>query len=158
MNISFFDQTRKDEKTPYGESVRLSNELRPIHSFQYRGRYGYNITVPTKWGFDCETAPYSDFKFWLYNRKIKKSSSLFWFVIRIMCWRFEDKHTEIRARLSKRRLLEFDLILSQMKKENEWMARVSYQNLVELDSNSSLNIKNIRVEQLRNGNIISKKK
>lgn len=142
MNLSIFDQTRKNEDSTYGESVRLSNELRYMagHTDPNTGFW-----IPEKLGFNCETAPYSDFTNWLNDATIKKSKSLFWFVIRIMAWRFEDKHTEIRNNLDQSRVLEFDLILSQMKKELEWVGRVGYQNMVELDPDSPINKNNIKV-------------
>lgn len=132
MNISILDQIRKGQHTTYGEAVRLSNELRskPASSFEIGG---ITYTIPAKTGFDCETAPYSDFTSWFNDITIKKSQSLFWFVIRIMAWRFPDKHTEIRSNLAERRRLEFDLILSQMKNEIEWVGTVGYQNMVRLD-------------------------
>jgi len=133
MTIPLFDQTRKSELSSYGESVRLSNELRAIQSFSFTNGIGKIITVPTKWGFDVETADYSDFNLWLNDSTIKKSESLFWFVIRIMAWRFPLKHIEIKTNLADRRKLEFDLILSQMKKEVEWIGTVSYSNMVRLD-------------------------
>lgn len=113
MNISLLDQTKKGQHNSYGEVVRLSNELRAT--------------------FNCEAADYFDFMSWLNNPAIKKSQVLFWFVIRIMAWRFPTKHTEIRNKLAERRRLEFDLILSQMKKEVEWVGTVGYQNMVRLD-------------------------
>lgn len=147
MNLPTFDQSRKHELTSYGESVRLSNELRAKPEQVYN--FGLN-KIPVRWGFDCETAPYSDFVSWLSNTNIKKSKSLFWFVIRIMAWRFPDKHTEIRNNLTDRRRLEFDLILSQMKKEFEWVGLVGYQNMVELNPDSPLNKNNMRIIKKNN--------
>lgn len=140
MNIPLFDQSRVKELSSYGESVRLSNELRAVQSSQYT-RWTVNkfdvgenktYTIPAKWGFDCETADYSTFTTWL-NSNSKKSQSLFWFVIRIMAWRFPTKHAEIKTNLAPRRRLEFDLVLSQMKKESEWVGTVGYSNMVRLD-------------------------
>lgn len=48
------------------------------------------------------------------------------------------KHTKIRTNLVDNRKLEFDLILSQMKKEFEWTGLVGYQNMVMLDPDSPL--------------------
>jgi hypothetical protein len=141
LNIPLFDQTRKMELSSYGESVRLSNELRAVPAHQEQ-RIETNVfgqeelktyNIPSKWGFDCETAPYSDFNTWLNDITIKKSQSLFWFVIRIMAWRFPENHSLMRSNMSERRLLEFDLILSQMKKEVEWCGTVGYSNMVRLD-------------------------
>ena len=145
MNISIFDQTRKDERNSYGEAVRLSNELRYQPAKTYIDEFGFRVDISERWGFNCETAPYSDFVKWLNDNSIKKSKSLFWFVIRIMAWRFPEKHTAIKNSLSENRKLEFDLILSQMKKEYEWCGLTGYQNQVELNSDSLSNKKNIRI-------------
>ena len=141
MNLPTIDQARKMEQTSYGECVRLSNELRAKPS--YVNRLG--VTVPAKDGFDLETADFNKFAIWLSNPLIKKSASLFWYVIRIMAWRFPTKHTDIRFNLSTRRRLEFDLILSQMKKEFEWCGKVGYQNNVVLEKANELNKKDIKV-------------
>lgn len=133
MNISLLDQAKEKLESSYGESVRLSNELRAKQTRFEIDVDGIRRDYPAKWGFDCETAPYSDFTRWLNDVTIKKSQSLFWFVIRIMAWRFPTKHIEIRTNLAERRRLEFDLILSQMKKEIEWIGTVGYQNMVRLD-------------------------
>lgn len=153
MNLPVFDQTRKDELSSYGESVRLSNELRAIPDHQIQRKepniFGkeelktYNI--PSKWGFDCETANYSDFVTWL-NSNIKKSQSLFWFIIRIMCRRFPERHSEIRMNLTDNHKFEFDLILSQMKNEIEWIGTVGYSQMVRLDK--SLNDNQIKIIKL----------
>lgn len=155
MNIPLFDQTRESELSSYGESVRLSNELRAVQSSQYTrlvdngfGSFdNKTFNIPAKWGFNCETADYSDFTTWL-NSDIKKSESLFWFVIRIMAWRFPEKHSEMRLNIAVRKQLEFDLILSQMKKESEWIGTVGYSGMVRLDG-SLTNSKN-RIVKLKN--------
>ena len=98
-------------------------------------------------GFNCETADYSYFKNWL-NSNNKKSESLFWFVIRIMAIRFPEKHIDIKMNLASRHRLEFDLILSQMKNETEWVGTVGYSQMVRLDD-SLLNLNN-RVVKLKN--------
>lgn len=140
MNISLFNQNRNNEQTSYGESVRLSNELRYFvggNRINLDGDIVYD--KPRLWGFDVETANYNKFTFWLNDVTIKKSQSLFWFAIRIMAWRFQEKHTEIKTNLSINDQLEFDLILSQMKKETEWVGTVSYANMVRLDGSLSNN-------------------
>tara|TARA_R110002020_G_scaffold337147_1_gene552654 strand:+ start:679 stop:1152 length:474 start_codon:yes stop_codon:yes gene_type:complete len=154
--ISKFDQSRVLENNAYGESVRLSNELRAKQSYSYT-QYGTGIIidVPAKDGFDCETADYNKFTAWLNNSSIKKSASLFWFVIRIMAWRFPLKHSEIKNNLSIKRREEFDLILSEIKKELEWTGMVGYQNHVTLDK--SLNNLHIKSIKLRDGNYKSVK-
>jgi len=148
MNLPMFDQTREREQTPYGESVRLSNELRSKLATTKFTAIGLE-NVPVKWGFDCETAPYSDFITWLNDGTIRKSQSNFWFTIRIMVWRFPTKYTEIKNNLASRRRLEFDLIVSQLKKEVEWVGTVGYQNMVRLDD--SLTNPRVKIVKLRNG-------
>jgi len=145
MIIPRFDQTRKEEKTSYGESVRLSNELRYKPARTQIGLDGLRIDYPAINGFNCETADYSEFISWLNDTTKKKSKSLFWFVIRVMVWRFPEKHTEIKNSLSDRNKIEFELILSELKKEQEWLGLTGYQNQVELNPDSELNSKNIRV-------------
>ena len=148
-NLSLFDQTRMFELSSYGESVRLSNELRYSPSGNKKNHDGFKFFDNGRlWGFDCETADYSNFTLWLSNTNIKKSQSLFWFVIRIMAWRFPERHSEIRVNLAENHRLEFDLILSQMKKEAEWVGTVSYQNMVRLDA--TLTDVNNRIVKLKN--------
>jgi len=134
MILPMFDQSRKNERSVYGESVRLSNELRFKTAFS-RIENGITVRYPDEWGFDCETADYDTFVLWLKSN-VKKSASKFWFVIRLMAWRFPEKHREIRQSLSERRRIEFDLILSEMKKEVEWIGRVGYTNLTVLSEKS----------------------
>lgn len=163
MILPLFDQTRKNERSSYGESVRLSNELRAVPSYEktvfdtdIQGGGVKTITIPAKWGFNCETADYKDFNTWL-NSTVKKSASLFWFVIRIMAWRFPQKHAEMRTNLAERRKLEFDLILSQMKREFEWVGTVGYSGMVRLDGsltkphNKIIKLKNDGYKIVRKG-------
>jgi hypothetical protein len=157
MIISLFDQTRKEERTAYGESVRLSNELRYKPARTQIGLDGLRIDYPAINGFDCETANYSKFTLWLNDTTKKKSKSLFWFVIRLMAWRFPEKHTEIKNSLSDRNKIEFELILSELKKEQEWIGLTGYQNQVELNPDSELNNKNVRVIKKNNDRYVTKK-
>jgi len=149
-NLPIFDQSRERESNAYGEAVRLSNELRSKPARTEITMEGVRKEYPAVNGFDCETADYSEFTLWLNDTTKKKSKSLFWFVIRIMAWRFPEKHTEIKTNLSENNHLEFELILSQMKKEQEWLGLTGYQNQVELDPDSSLNSKNVRVIKGKN--------
>ena len=67
--FALFDQSRKNENNSYGEAVRLSNELRAVKEHQIKyitpNIFGKEelktINIPSKWGFDCETALYNDF-------------------------------------------------------------------------------------------------
>lgn len=123
----------------------MSNELRAKPSRTEISMEGVRKDYPAISGFDCETADYSEFTLWLNDITKKKSKSLFWFVIRVMVWRFPEKHTEIKESLTPRRRLEFELILSELKKEQEWLGLTGYQNQVELNPDSPLNSKNVRV-------------
>lgn len=129
MNIPLFDQTRKDEHNTYGEFGRLANQLRPKAAITGIGSDGLRFDYPAKWGFDCETAPYSDFETWMNSELRKESKVLFWFVLRVMAWRFPDKHTEIKSKLNIKDNLEFDMILSEIRHEENWLGEVSYQNM-----------------------------
>ena len=60
MNISLFDQSRKKELTPYGEAVRLSNELRTRKAETIINRFGDRLDIKFKQGFDIETCSISD--------------------------------------------------------------------------------------------------
>ena len=65
-----------------------------------------------------------------------------------MCCRFPEKHTEIRNRLTLHLRKEFDIILSQLKREIEWIGTVGYSNMVRLDG--SLTKPFNRVVKLKN--------
>lgn len=154
MNLPMFDQKRENELSSYGESVRLSNEVRAVQAHQetlkiiniFGKEEEKTFNIPAKNGFDVETADYSEFVLYLNDTTIKKSESKFWFMIRIMCVRFPEKHSEIRANLNSRHHLEFDLVLSQMKNEIEWVGTVGYQNMVRLDKSlDSLRTKVIKL-------------
>jgi len=145
MNLPLFDQTRERELSSYGEAVRLSNELRAKPARSVINYDGERIDYPAKDGFDCEIAEYNQFIIWLNDSNKKKSRSLFWFVIRIMSIRFPEKHNEIRNSLSDRNKVEYGFILSEMSNEIEWFGLTGYQNQVELNPSSELNIKNIKV-------------
>jgi len=157
INLPPLDQNRKEEQNAYGESVRLSNELRTKPAYVTYGIRNEEIIHPQVNGFNCETADYSQFVTWLNDNTKSKSRSLFWFVIRIMAIRFPEKHHEIRASLAQKHQLEWDLILSQMKNEMEWIGLCSYQNQVELDINSPLNYKNIKVVKGKNDTYSTKR-
>ena len=92
--MDLLNQTRESEESNYGEAVRLSNEIRSKPSrIVINPIDGSSSTIPAKTGFDFETATYTQFTTWLGDNSIKKSDSLFWFVIRVMTVRFPDKHT-----------------------------------------------------------------
>lgn len=162
MNIPNFDQTRirRDNgevfEEPYSQAVRLSNELRAKIARTIIDVNGERRDYPAKWGFDCETADYLDFTKWLNDTTIKKSPSLFWFVIRVMVRRFTTKHGEIRLNLNEKHRLEFDLILSEMTTEEEFLGNVGFQNKVRLDK--SLDDNRSKTIILRDGTIKTTRK
>ena len=144
-NLSTFDQSRERESNAYGEAVRLSNELRSKPARTEISMEGVRKEYPAISGFDCETANYSVFTLWLNDITKKKSKSLFWFVIRIMSVRFPEKHNQIRDSLTDNNKLEYEFVLSELKQEQEWLGLTGYQNQVELNPDSPLNSKNVRI-------------
>ena len=145
MNLPELEQSRKNEQGPLGEIIRLHNELLPIQAHQITRKisnhFGKEETktfnIPARLGFDDRTAPYKRFVEWLSDTTIKKSESLFWHVIRTMARRFEDKHTDIKTRLHPKHHTEFELILSEMKNEDEWAGTVGINGMVRLDGSLS---------------------
>lgn len=135
MNISILDQTKATPKlkTPYAEAVRLSNELRPQQARTTINIFGVREDLPAKWGFHEETAPISDFYKWLNDPTIDKSTSLFWHVIRVMAMRFESEHANMKSKLNPRHLNEFELILSELRNEVEFLGEVGFSGMVRLD-------------------------
>lgn len=131
--MELLNQARKNEESSYGEAVRLSNELRAKQAYDITDLFGNIRTIPAKSGFDCETALYGEFTAWLGDNSIKKSESLFWFVIRVMSVRFPDKHNNIRFNLVVDNQHEFDLIKAQSKNNVDWFGEVGYFNKVRLD-------------------------
>ena len=161
MNLPTFDQTRKDEKNTYGESVRLSNELR------YRPLGTKMVTDPitTKlvsvidegrlWGFDVETAEYGKLLSYFTDKRIKKrSASLIAFVNRILSIRFTTDYNNDKLKIEKViGRAEMELIQSETKNEIEWVGEVSYQNMVRLDG--SLTNNRVRSVKLKDGSFKS---
>ena len=133
MNISLFDQSRKDELTTYGEAVRLSNELRSKKAVTRIDRILGRIDIPAKQGFDIETCNISDFKKWIHNKKEKKSQSILAFVYRIISVRFPDEFKTFKQQIDNSFKLELELIESQSKNEIEWFGLTGFQNNVRLD-------------------------
>ena len=144
MNLSNVDYSKYLDNSAYGEFVRLTEELMPKQVPIYNEKLQV-IGYREKLGFDWKSAPYSSFTNWLNNTSIKKSRSLFWTVIDIMIWRFPEKHNEIRNNIADNRKLEFDLHVSEFKKEYEWIGCRGYQNMVELNPDSIINRKDVRI-------------
>lgn len=143
VNLPTFDQSRKDELTPYGEAVRLSNELRSKPHQTFIDRFGNRIEIPSKTGFDCETADFIQFADWLVNTNIKKSESLISFIHRILAVRFPTEYAQYKDKILPNFKTEFEMIQSEARNEVEWIGQVGFQNMVRLDK--SLNNPNIKV-------------
>lgn len=157
ITLTKFDQSRKEERTTYGEAVRLSNTIRAKPSQPITNIYGQIISwKDPQAGFDVEDADYNKFTAWLSDMTKKKSQSLFWFVIRVMAWRFPENHSQIRQNLAVKHQLEFDYILSNMRHEVEWLGEVSYQNMVRYDG--SLTANNVEVIRKNDGVSVRTKK
>ncbi len=161
MNLPTLDQTREKEMTPYGESVRLSNELRLIPDGTKLILNEANVLVKVftggrLWGFDIETASYGKLLSYFTDSRIKKrSESLIAFVNRILSIRFPNEYAQDKNKIEKIiGYSEYSLIQSEAKNEMEWFGEVSYQNKVRLDG--SLTNPNVRIEKLNSGRFISK--
>ena len=164
MNLPIFDQTRKDELTPYGESVRLSNELRLIP--QGTKIIIDEITNQPKsvfdegrlWGFDIETADYGKLLSYFTDNRIKKrSQSLISFVNRILSIRFVTEYNNDKIKIHKViGKSEMTLIQSESKNDMDWAGMVSYQNNVRLDG--SLTNHKVQSIKKRNGSIEIRKR
>jgi len=156
LNISPFDQTKKDDTTFEGEAVRLANELRSKPSRTFIGPAGERQDIPAKQGFDVETADFNTMVNYLADTRIKKSESSRAFVHRVLAWRFPTEYAQHRDGIDNRYKLEFEMIQSNSKKDIEDLGRVGYQNNVRLDG--SLTKNNVRTEKQRNGKIRSVRK
>lgn len=133
MNIPLFDQSRESELTFYGESVRLSNELRAKPAHTVIGVRGMRFDYPAKDGFDIETCTVRQIQNWINNSTIKKSQSLLMFVFRIFCVRFPIEYAEQKKLIDARFQREMEYIESQAKNEIEWFGQTGYSNFVRLD-------------------------
>lgn len=152
MNIPFFEQTRKDEQTTYGEAVRLSNELRAKPARTQINPDGIRIDIPAKTGFDIETCDVIDIQNWLNDFTIKKSPSLLMFVHRVFAVRFPDEYARLRDVIDARFKREFEMVQSEAKNEIEWFGEAGYQNLVRLDG--SLTNPKLRITKMQDGRVI----
>lgn len=158
MNLPIFDQNRSGETNPYGESVRLSNELRfiPAGNVLRENSFGDLESVWSdgrQWGFDIETADYTKLINYFSDTRIKKrSASLIAFVNRIIAVRFPTEYSQDKDKIDKLiSMREFELIQSEAKNEVEWFGQVSYQNMIMLDG--SLTNTKVKTTILRDGSI-----
>ena len=143
------------KKTFEGESIRLSNELRAKPARTILNVLGQRVEIPAKQGFDIETADYLIIKNWL-NGNAKKSQSLFWFVVRTLALRFPDKHTEIKRNLALKHKLEFELILSELRNEVEFLGKVGFSGMVRLDKSLTKSKNKVVID--KNENVSIKRK
>tara|TARA_R110002051_G_C8556303_1_gene473487 strand:+ start:277 stop:741 length:465 start_codon:yes stop_codon:yes gene_type:complete len=152
MILPLADQTREREQSPYGEAVRLSNEVRPViaHTDIETG-----LWIEARQGINIETDGYPRFMVLLSSGKLN-NHSLTCFILRIMAWRFPNKYNEIKSKLNRADKIEFDLIISNIRYEFEWLGETGYQNKVRYDK--TLNKHNIISIKTRNGNFITKRK
>lgn len=133
MGLEFFDQTRKEENTFYGEAVRLSNELRAKPAQTIIDKFGNRLDIPFKDGFDIETCDLSKINSWLNDFRIKKSESLVMFVFRVVSIRFPSEFADLKANAHPLLRNELEMVESEAKKEIEWVGQVGFQNMVRLD-------------------------
>lgn len=149
MNIPLADQSREGENSPYGEAVRLSNEVRPIPAHR---DIETGLWVPAKQGVHIETDGFPRFMILLASGKLD-NPSLTWCVLRAMAWRFPTKYAEIKNRLNAINKNEFDLIVSNIRHEFEWLGETGLQNKVRYDGR--LNNPNVRSVKNRDGSFKS---
>ena len=101
MIIPILDQSRKDERSRYGEAVRLSNGFR--NHLQVIKKNDLNeiiVNNPAKTnGFDIETAPMIKFKEFLSSNIVKSQSEIS-FLNRVMAWRNEDDYNKQSLKLN----------------------------------------------------------
>lgn len=151
MTTLTFDQTRKNELSYYGESVRLANELRAKPSRFYIDDEGNRIDIPGKQGFDIEDADFMTIVNWLADTRNEKSESLIAFVHRCLSVRFPTEYAQYKDNIINRYKMEYEMIQSNSRNEIEWLGEVGFQNKIRLDN--SLNINNVKIIKDRNENI-----
>lgn len=126
MPISY-DETFENDLTCHGEFVRLYKRVKTDRSQEVDE--GGKIKAEAYTGIDVITAPYEDFVTWL-NRPEETEASIVWFVLRVMCYRFTDKHSEIRSNLNTQQQSEWDMLVSECPKDGDvsWFGRVGFSN------------------------------
>jgi hypothetical protein len=133
MNISNFDQNKKDSITFEGEAVRLSNEFRSKPARTFLNMYGNRVDIPAKRGFDIETCDFLTMANYLADSRIYKSESQIMLLHRIMSVRFPNEYTQNKSKIENRYNLEMELIESKSKNDISWFGEVGFQNKVRLD-------------------------
>jgi hypothetical protein len=159
MNLPRFDENRKHETggSPYGEAVRLANELRSRAARTILDQWGGREDIPARKGFDVETCDLEVLRTWLNNLSIKKSASLIMFVHRIIAVRFPDKYANIQRFVNKSKGFtnEYQLIQSEARNEVEWFGEVGFQNMVRLDG--SLSKSHVKPRKVKGGKFTFKR-
>jgi|APSaa5957512535_1039671.scaffolds.fasta_scaffold44210_2 hypothetical protein len=134
MIIPMLDQSRKDERSRYGEAVRLSNGFR--NHLQIIKKDDLNeiiVNTPAKTdGFDIETASMIKFKEFLSSNIVKSQSEIS-FLNRVMAWRNEDDYNKQSLKLNSISKLEKELIQSSSLKEVEFLGDSGLNGKVRLD-------------------------
>jgi len=135
MILEEFDQSRKNELTFYGESVRLYNETLPKPSKTFIDNItGERTDIPAKRGIDLRICSFNECVNFLADTRIKKSESSMAFVHRIMAVRFSTEYAQSRDKIDTRYKMEYELIQSKAKNEMEFLGEVGFQNMVRLDN------------------------
>ena len=99
MNISNFDQNKKNSITFEGEAVRLSNEFRSKLAKTYLNKLGVRIDIPAKKGFDIESCDFLTMANYLADSRIFKSESQIMLLYRIMSVRFPNEFTQNKSKI-----------------------------------------------------------
>ena len=133
MNLPPVDQTKEQDTTFEGESVRLSNELRAKPAHTELDFFGNRIDIPAKRGFDVETADFTTMVNYLADTRIKKSESSIAFIHRILSVRFPNEYAQNKINIENRYKLEVEMIESKSKNDVTWLGEVGFQNMVRLD-------------------------
>ncbi len=134
MIIPTLEQNRKEEKSRYGEGVRLSNEFRPHKEIIQKNDFDevINVIPEKKTGFNIEDCNLLDIKNFLASKQ-KKSKSQISFLNRVMAWRFENEFGKQSNEINKLNALEKELILSAKTKEVEFLGDSGLNGTVMLD-------------------------
>ena len=135
MIIPMLDQSRKDERSRYGEAVRLSNGFRNHPQIIKKNDLNEIIVNnPAKTdGFDIETASMIKFKEFLSSNIVKSQSEIS-FLNRVMAWRNEDDYNKQSLKLNSISKLEKELIQSSSSlKEVEFLGDSGLNGRVRLD-------------------------
>ena len=137
-----FDKSKADAKLINFESeaVRLYQEILPKKAYSFKHLDGTIYNYSSRRGFNIETASIKSFYDWLNDSSIKKSKASFWFVVRCLAMKFPDKHGDIKKKLAPHNRLEFELILSELRNEIQFLGEVGFSGLTEISKPNKHNI------------------